>query len=76
MFREEKNTGSFITGLLTGSVLGGITALLFAPKSGKEFRQDISNKSTELYDDANHLIVKAKDKTSMMLSDASDKAEV
>ena len=53
MYREENNTGRFITGLITGSVLGGIAALLFAPKSGKEFRQDISDKGNELYDDAN-----------------------
>ncbi|MBK9334659.1 MAG: YtxH domain-containing protein [Ignavibacteria bacterium] len=65
-----------MTGLLTGSVVGGIAALLFAPKSGKEFRKDISAKSSELYDDASHLMVNAKDKTSEMLSEVSKKQEV
>ncbi|MBK9334661.1 MAG: YtxH domain-containing protein [Ignavibacteria bacterium] len=58
MYREEKITGSFITGLVTGSLIGGVAALLFAPKSGKELRKDISVKGTELYDDANHLLIK------------------
>lgn len=32
---------AFFVGLLTGSVVGSVTALLFAPKSGKELRSDI-----------------------------------
>ena len=43
MFESENASKSFITGLLTGGLLGGVLALLFAPKSGKEFRKDISD---------------------------------
>lgn len=32
----------FLLGALTGAVVGSITALLFAPKPGKELRQDIA----------------------------------
>jgi len=36
----------FGIGLLSGVVIGGIIALLFAPQSGKETRQMIKNKAT------------------------------
>src|SRR5690606_19594157 len=37
-----KNKGiAFFVGTLVGSVIGSATALLFAPKSGKELRGDI-----------------------------------
>lgn len=37
-----KNKGiAFIVGAVAGSVVGSVTALLFAPKSGKELRGDI-----------------------------------
>lgn len=37
-----KNKGvAFIVGAVAGSVVGSVTALLFAPKSGKELRSDI-----------------------------------
>ena len=34
-----KSGNSFLTGLLTGAAIGGIIALLYAPKSGKETRE-------------------------------------
>jgi gas vesicle protein len=43
-----KNTGSFITGLLAGVVIGGAIALLYAPKSGKETREQIRQKLDDL----------------------------
>ena len=41
----EKNNGNnkgFILGAIIGSAVGAITALIFAPKSGRELRQDIN----------------------------------
>jgi gas vesicle protein len=40
----------FGVGLLTGAVIGGVIALLFAPKTGKETRQIIKDKATEVID--------------------------
>ena len=40
--RTRKDTKGFMLGALAGSIIGSVTALLFAPKSGKELRQDIS----------------------------------
>lgn len=39
--------GMFLLGLLAGAVVGGIVALLFAPKSGKETREMIRGKAAE-----------------------------
>ncbi len=38
----------FGIGLLSGAVIGGVIALLYAPKTGKETRQLIKDKSTEV----------------------------
>lgn len=37
-------------GLLAGAAIGGIIALLHAPKTGKETRQLIKDKATEVVD--------------------------
>jgi gas vesicle protein len=46
---EKAKTGtsgkSFVVGALIGSVLGAVTALLSAPKSGRELRQDIADQA-------------------------------
>ena len=75
MFKEERNANSFIGGLITGGVVGGLVGLLFAPKSGREFRKDISDKSGEILDDTNRLIEDAKDKAAIIVSEAMKKAE-
>lgn len=35
----------FVTGAVVGSLLGAVTALLFAPKPGKELRADITEQA-------------------------------
>ena len=35
------NTGSIIAALLGGAIVGAMAALLFAPKSGQELRDDV-----------------------------------
>lgn len=39
---NKKIVKSFMWGALTGAVTGAVSALLLAPKSGKELRKDIS----------------------------------
>lgn len=41
--REESNAGTKLTYLLIGGGIGAILALLFAPKSGQELREDIAD---------------------------------
>lgn len=58
----KKNTKSLLWGIAAGSVIGSVTALLFAPKSGKELRKDISDGAVEAKDKAQELIQQVSDK--------------
>jgi len=53
---ERTDGSSFTRGFLAGALIGGLTgavvALLFAPKSGRELRRDIAERTSELYDRA------------------------
>jgi gas vesicle protein len=59
---NSNNNGSytrgFLMGALVGGAIGGIVALLFAPKSGRELRQDIAEKTEEVYDKAQKYFTK------------------
>ena len=64
---NKDNVIGFGIGLLTGAVIGGTIALLFAPKTGKETRQIIKDKATEVVDTA-------KEKTSELVGTVKDAA--
>ena len=46
----RKQSKGFLLGALAGGVVGSITALLLAPKAGKELRQDISTGAQKVGD--------------------------
>jgi gas vesicle protein len=47
------NSGSnFLAGLVVGAAIGAITALLFAPKSGREMRESLAEEGRKLRDRA------------------------
>lgn len=45
---NKDNAKGFGIGLLVGAVIGGVVALLYAPKTGKETRQLIKDRVTEV----------------------------
>jgi len=45
---NKDSAKGFGIGLLVGAVIGGVIALLYAPKTGKETRQLIKDKVTEV----------------------------
>ena len=55
-------TGLFIGGMLAGAALGATAALLFAPKSGKETRDDMLSKLHDLEDELSSIRNKTKEK--------------
>ena len=48
MSKEEGSFFKFVFGMFSGLVSGLVLGLLFAPKPGKETRDDLINKSKEL----------------------------
>jgi gas vesicle protein len=76
MASDENGLGKgLLVGFLTGAAVGSIIALLFAPKSGKEFRADIKNKSQEFIDDAEGYLANAKEKASQLINEGKKKSE-
>lgn len=76
MGEEQKASWeSFFQGFIAGGLIGAGLALIFAPKSGRELREDIKKKSAELKKDADLLYAEAKDKTVDWWQDGIKKAE-
>ncbi len=64
---NKDNAIGFGIGLVTGVVIGGVIALLYAPKTGKETRKLIKDKATEDVDTL-------KEKTSGVIDTVEDAA--
>ncbi len=75
MSSENNNGNGFLIGLIAGSALGAIIGLLYAPKSGKELRDDIRTKSNEYLDDADKYIEDARVKAKNLINDGKKKSE-
>jgi len=65
----------FGIGLLTGAVIGGIIALLYAPKTGKETRQLIKDKTIEVVDTVKEKTSGVVDTVKEAASEASRKGQ-
>lgn len=75
MLRKKQNTGKKLAaGAALGGALGYLAGILTAPKSGRETRQDISNKAGEAKDDAAAQLEKAAAELSAALNDTKAKA--
>ena len=75
MTRNINSVKGFLIGFLAGGTVGAIIALLTAPKSGKELRGDIKQKSEEYYDEAEKYLADAKNKASELINDAKSKSQ-
>lgn len=83
---DDRMAKGLMIGFLSGAVVGGVIALLYAPKSGKELRSDLKKKGEEIAEDveeylkdaqvkAKSLINEGKEKSAHLISDARQKAE-
>ena len=76
-FEREDGGGSFLMGLLAGTVLGAGLGMLFAPKAGSELRTALSEQTGQLRSRANDAYNQASEKVSQMVDrgrEAYDKA--
>jgi gas vesicle protein len=63
-FDNEGGGGSFVMGLLTGTVLGAGLGMLFAPKSGSELRNQLSGQAGSLANAASEGYKRAQESAS------------
>jgi gas vesicle protein len=70
-FEREEGGGSFLMGLLAGTVLGAGLGMLFAPKAGSELRSQIGSQLADstgkLKDVADQTYSQATEKVSQMV---------
>ncbi len=73
---SEKSMGKgLLVGFLAGGIAGAVVALLYAPKSGKEFREDIKTKSDGYLDEADKYLADAKDKAREVINEGKKKSD-
>ena len=66
-FEREDGGGSFLMGLLAGTVLGAGLGMLFAPKTGSEIRSQIGEQAGRLRSTANDTYQQATEKVSQIV---------
>jgi gas vesicle protein len=66
-FERDDRGGSFLMGLLAGTILGAGLGMLFAPKSGSELRSQIGDQAGRLRDAANETYTQASGKVGQMV---------
>lgn len=67
------NSGKVLLGVLAGAAAGVITGVLIAPASGKETRDNISNKTDELLSNVKEILNRQKDKVEDKVNEAKSK---
>ncbi|HLG33091.1 MAG TPA: YtxH domain-containing protein [Ignavibacteriaceae bacterium] len=75
MSHENNFSKGLLIGLLTGGAIGAVLALLYAPKSGRELRNDIRLKADDYLDDAERYITEAKDKAIDLINEGKRKSD-
>jgi len=75
MSQENSYVNGLFVGLLAGGAVGALAVLLYAPKSGKELRKDIKNKTDEYYNETKKFIGDAKEKTNDILNEGKKRSE-
>lgn len=71
---QNINSKDFLIGTLIGGIVGAATALLMAPKSGKELRSDLNDQTVTLRDKGNEFASVAKEKSSSFARTVSDQS--
>lgn len=66
-FEREDTGGSFLMGLLAGTVLGAGLGMLFAPRAGSELRSQLSEQAGKLRSTAGDTYHQASDKVSQIV---------
>ncbi|NOY05694.1 MAG: YtxH domain-containing protein [Chlorobi bacterium] len=74
----DEGTGlskGLLIGFFTGGLVGAALALLYAPKSGKELREDLRQSADKIIEDAEQYLDTAKKKATELINDGKAKSE-
>jgi gas vesicle protein len=74
-FDNDGNGGSFVLGLLTGTVLGAGLGMLFAPKPGQELRNQVREQASSLANTASDGYRRASDTATELAGRGREVAE-
>lgn len=66
----SENNGDLLKGLIIGGLIGAVLGILYAPKSGKETREDIARKTEDLLEKAKEEYEKTVAKSKMAYESA------
>lgn len=70
---ENQNTGGLVfLSFIVGAIVGGILGILFAPKAGKETREDIAEAAGELKREAQKFTREAKSRLGNFVEDSKE----
>ncbi|MCS6807959.1 MAG: YtxH domain-containing protein [Bacteroidota bacterium] len=72
---EHSFSKGLTLGMIIGGAVGALVALLFAPKSGRELRRDIAERSGELYDKASVFAQEQSEKIGEYINEGRVRAE-
>lgn len=75
MAEHEKPQSHLFMGFLIGSILGAVTTILFAPKSGKELRSVIKEKKSEVLKDGKEIYSDASARAKEIVDEAKHQAK-
>ena len=71
---ESFNMKNFTVGAIIGALAGAAIALLYAPKSGADLRQDVASQAVTLKDKSIELSSVAKEKTAQLSSQLKEQS--
>lgn len=75
MAERINDQNHFLWGFLIGGIMGALAGLFFAPKSGRELREELKEKGSEAFEDAKEFYSEARVKARAILDDARRRAD-
>ncbi len=76
MAEENKGlTKGLLIGFIAGGIAGAVAALLYAPKSGRELREDIRRKAGTLAEEASGYVHTARAKTKDIINEGKERSD-
>jgi len=75
MAYDRAGDSGFFKGVLFGGIIGAVAALLLAPKTGREMREDLYRRSLEVKDDVELKLEQAVKRAEEILAESQQKLE-